>query len=152
APDGRDGLPAQGALFVADGEVTPISGLAGPTAIGIFPTPGADLPALRTALQSLAGDADVLAGADRVRADLPGALPDYIAPISIFGFVIGITAFAAVFVLTGTVTLHVRQRLRDLALLRTVGATPGQLRRLLGLESVVLAGLAALPGLPLGLV
>ena len=143
APPGRDGLPAQGALFLPDDQVTAVSGLAGPTAIGVFATAGTDL-----------GDvaAPVYAGDDKVRADLPGALPDYIGPISIFGFVIGITAFAAVFVLTGTVTLSVRQRLRELALLRTAGATPGQLRRLLGLESVVLAAVAALPALPLGIV
>ncbi|WP_433374827.1 FtsX-like permease family protein [Actinoplanes sp. CA-142083] len=138
APPGRDGLPAQGALFVADREVAAVSGLDGPTALGVFGTP-------KTGLDGLTGD-------DKVRADLPGALPDYIGPISIFGFVIGITAFAAVFVLTGTVTLSVRQRLRELALLRTAGATPRQLRRLLGLESVVLAALAALPALPLGIV
>ncbi|WP_327010018.1 ABC transporter permease [Dactylosporangium sp. NBC_01737] len=101
---------------------------------------------------TLIGTVTVLTGGDRVRADLPGALPDYVAPISIFGFLIGITAFAAVFVLTGTVTLGVRQRLRELALLRTAGATPGQLRRLLNLESLLLAGCAAVPGAPLGIV
>ncbi|MEV4135480.1 ABC transporter permease [Dactylosporangium sp. NPDC049742] len=144
APAGRDGLPAQGALFLADADVAAVSGLPGPTAVGIFGT--ADPARIRAA----AGAADVLTGADRVRADLPGALPDYIGPISIFGFVIGITAFAAVFVLTGTVTLSVRQRLRELALLRAIGATPKQLRRILGLESVVLAAVAALPAAPLG--
>ncbi|GAA5197290.1 FtsX-like permease family protein [Rugosimonospora acidiphila] len=145
APAGRDGLAAQGALFLADGEVTAVSGLTGPTAIGVFARSGVDL-------SGVVGDAQVYSGDDRVRADLPGALPDYIGPISIFGFVIGITAFAAVFVLTGTVALGVRQRLRELALLRTAGATPGQLRRLLGVESVVLAALAALPAAPLGIV
>ncbi|MFG3708650.1 FtsX-like permease family protein [Micromonospora sp. NPDC047670] len=150
APEGRDGLPAQGALFLHDSDVAAVSGLAGPTAIGVFAAPGTDLAALRRQVRAAAGDADVYTGADRVRADLPGALPDYIGPISIFGFVIGITAFAAVFVLTGTVTLSVRQRLRELALLRTVGATPKQLRRMLGLESVVLAAVAAVPGAPLG--
>lgn len=152
APAGRDGLAAQGALFLADSEVRTVSGLAGPTAIGVLAKPGADLTALAGAVPAEAGDASVLTGADRVRGDLPGALPDYIGPISIFGFTIGITAFAAVFVLTGTVALGVRQRLRELALLRTAGATPGQLRRLLGLESVVLASVAAVPAMPLGVV
>ncbi|MEO3923341.1 ABC transporter permease [Micromonosporaceae bacterium B7E4] len=150
APAGRTGLPAQGALFVADADLADVSGLAGPTAIGVLAEPGTDSAALRDAIRAEAGEAPVLTGADRVRADLPGALPDYIGPISIFGFVLGITTFAAVFVLTGTVSLGVRQRLRDLALLRTAGATPGQLRRLLGLESVLLALLAAVPALPLG--
>ncbi|MET7672712.1 ABC transporter permease [Micromonospora luteifusca] len=152
APAGRDGLPAQGALFVADSDVTSVSGLPGPTAVAVLARPDTDLVALRQAVEEVAGDAPVLTGDDRVRADLPGALPDYIGPISIFGFVIGITAFAAVFVLTGTVTLGVRQRLRELALLRTAGATPAQLRRLLGVESLLLAGVAALPGIPLGVV
>ncbi|MEK8104753.1 hypothetical protein NKG94_05325 [Micromonospora sp. M12] len=124
APSGEDGLPAQGALFVADGEVAVVSGLPGPTAVALRTEPGTDPVALRDAVGQVAGDHTVLTGVDRVRADLPGALPDYIGPISIFGFVIGITAFAAVFVLTGTVTLGVRQRLRELALLRTAGATP----------------------------
>ncbi|MET8911013.1 ABC transporter permease [Micromonospora sp. NPDC004551] len=150
APAGRDALPAQGALFLADREVATVSGLAGPTAVAVLAQPGADRAALVAAVRARAGDAPVLTGADRVRADLPGALPDYIGPISVFGFTIGITAFAAIFVLTGTVALGVRQRLRELALLRTIGATPRQLRRLLGVESLVLAAVAALPGLPLG--
>ncbi|MBE1492231.1 ABC transporter permease [Plantactinospora soyae] len=150
APAGRNGLPAQGALFVSDAEVGVLSGLAGPTGIGVFAASGADRAALLAAVRAEAGDAPVLTGVDRIRADLPGALPDYIGPISIFGFVIGITGFAAVFVLTGTVALGVRQRLRELALLRTAGATPTQLRRLLGLESVLLALVAAVPALPLG--
>ncbi|WP_238011997.1 ABC transporter permease [Dactylosporangium sp. AC04546] len=140
-PAGRAALPAQGALFLADADVAAVTGLAGPTAVAVFGS-GFTLPS---------GTGQVLTGADKVRADLPGALPDYIAPISIFGFVIGLTGFAAVFVLTGTVTLGVRQRLRELALLRTAGATPGQLRRLLGLESLLLAGLASLVGAPLGI-
>ncbi|MFC7530239.1 ABC transporter permease [Actinoplanes sp. GCM10030250] len=152
APPGRSGLPAQGALFLGDDEVPAVSGLGGPTAVGLVTAPGADITALVTAVRERSGGAAVHAGADRVRADLPGALPDYIGPISIFGFVIGITSFAAVFVLTGTVTLSVRQRLRELALLRTIGATPGRLRRLLGLESVVLAAVAAVPAAPLGVV
>ena len=151
-PDGRDALPAQGALFLADSELSKVSGLAGPTAVGVLAAPDAELSTLLPAIRAAAGKAPVLTGADRVRGDLPGALPDYIGPISIFGFVIGITAFAAVFVLTGTVALGVRQRLRELALLRTAGATPGQLRRLLGLESILVATLAAVPAGALGIV
>ncbi|MEU5943184.1 ABC transporter permease [Micromonospora sp. NPDC047548] len=152
APAGRDGLPAQGALFLADAQVGEVSGLAGPTAVAVVAAPGADHSALLAGLRTEAGDAPVLTGDDKVRAELPGALPDYIGPISIFGFVIAITAFAAIFVLTGTVALGVRQRLRELALLRTAGATPGLLRRLLGVESVLVALLAAVPGCPIGVV
>jgi putative ABC transport system permease protein len=152
APAGRDALAAQAALFLAEEDVPVVSGLAGPTAVGILATPGADRAALAAAVRARAGGAAVLTGADRTRADLPGALPDYIGPISIFGFVIGITGFAAVFVLISTVALGARQRLRELALLRTTGATPGQLRRLLTLESIAIGVLAALPGCPAGVV
>jgi putative ABC transport system permease protein len=152
APAGRDALPAQGALFLADTEVYGVSGLAAPTAVAVLAGPGTDQSALLTALRGQAGDAPVLTGDDKVAGDLPGALPDYIGPISIFGFVIGITAFAAIFVLTGTVALGVRQRLREFALLRAAGATPGHLRRLLGVESTLIAVLAAAPGWPIGII
>ena len=57
----------------------------------------------------------------------------------------------AFFVVAGTIALSVALRWRNLALLRAVGATPGQVRRMIWLELAVLgavAGLAAyLPGL-----
>lgn len=140
-------VPGQGAVFVADGQVGELSGLTGPTAVAVRADAGG-IDALRARL----GDAaNVHTGADRVTGDLPGAMPDYIGAISIFGFVLGITGFAAVFVLTGTVSLGVRQRLRELALLRTAGATPAQLRRLLRLEVVLVTLVASVPAVPAGI-
>jgi putative ABC transport system permease protein len=139
-------VPGQGAVFVADGQVAELSGLSGPTAVAVMASEEG-IAALR---ERLGDAATVHTGADRVSADLPGAVPDYIGAISIFGFVLGITGFAAVFVLTGTVSLGVRQRLRELALLRTAGATPRQLRRMLRLEIVFVTLAAALPALPVG--
>ncbi|WP_104108297.1 ABC transporter permease [Nocardioides sp. 616] len=49
-----------------------------------------------------------------------------------------------VLVVSSTVSLALRQRQRDFALLRAVGATRSQVRRLVGLE-VVLVGLVAVP-------
>jgi putative ABC transport system permease protein len=137
-----------GQVFVADSQVKALSGLAGPTAVGVRVASDHAIAALRARV----GSAAVYTGDDRVFGDLPGAVPDYVGSVSIFGFVLGITGFAAVFVLTGTVSLGVRQRLRELALLRTTGATPGQLRRMLGAETAVVALLAALPALPVGIV
>jgi putative ABC transport system permease protein len=152
-PVGHDGLAAtERAVFFADCDVRPVSGLDGPTAIGLLARSDADLAALVTAVRARTGGAPVLTGADRMQADAPTSLPDYIGPISTFGFMIGITAVAAAFVLTSTVALGVRQRLRELALLRTAGATPRQLGRLLGLGAIALAAAASLPALPLGVV
>ncbi|MFE9658283.1 ABC transporter permease [Micromonospora sp. NPDC006431] len=138
-------LAEQTAAFVADAEVATVSGLSGPTALGVQ---GASAEAVKEAL----GVTTVYTGADKVHADLPGALPDYIGAISIFGFVIGITAFATVFVLTGTVALAVRQRLRELALLRATGATPRQLWRLLSAETLLVTAAAAIVGAPLSVI
>ncbi|WP_433378908.1 ABC transporter permease [Actinoplanes sp. CA-142083] len=56
-----------------------------------------------------------------------------------------------VFVVAGTIGLSVRHRRRDLALLRAVAATPGQLRRMLMAETALLALVAAVVGVPGGL-
>jgi putative ABC transport system permease protein len=153
APATAGGVPGQAAVFVSDVQVGELSGLAGPTAVGVRMAPGADAAAVVAGLRQRIGDsAAVHTGADKVTADLPGAVPDYIGAISIFGFVLGITGFAAAFVLTGTVSLAVRQRLRELALLRTAGATPRQLSRMLGLEIAIVTLVAAVPALPVGVV
>ncbi|GLY63638.1 ABC transporter permease [Amycolatopsis taiwanensis] len=144
-------VPGQAAVFVTDSQVAELSGLTGPTAVGVRFESGVDGAAALTQLQNrLGGAATVHTGTDKVAGDLPGAVPDYIGAISIFGFVLGITGFAAVFVLIGTVSLAVRQRLRELALLRTAGATPRQLRRMLRMEISLVTLVAAVPGLPAG--
>ncbi|MCP2324385.1 putative ABC transport system permease protein [Hamadaea flava] len=139
-------LDEQRAVFVADSQVSAVSGLTGPTAYAVTGSATAD------SVEAALGVDTVYEGQDKVRADLPTALPDYIGAISIFGFVIGITSFATVFVLTGTVALTVRQRLRELALLRATGATPRQLWRLLSAETLFVTLVAALVGGPLSVV
>lgn len=132
-------------VFVADRQVVEWSGSSGPTAIGVRVAQGAR----EEVVAALGGlGVGVFTGAQKAEVDVP---PDYVGAVSIFGFVLGITGFAAMFVLTGTVSLAVRQRSRELALLRTVGATPGQLRRLLGLETALVT-VAAASGLPVGVV
>jgi putative ABC transport system permease protein len=52
----------------------------------------------------------------------------------------------AFFVVAGTVALSIAMRWRNLALLRAVGATPGQVRRMIMLELAVLGALAGFVG------
>ena len=59
-------------------------------------------------------------------------------------------AFATVFVVASTCALSAAQRRRELGLLRAVGATPGQVRRLMYAETVLIALLAGLLGAPAG--
>ncbi|MEV4509849.1 ABC transporter permease [Dactylosporangium sp. NPDC049525] len=58
--------------------------------------------------------------------------------------------FVAVFVVSSTCAFAVTSRRRELGLLRAVGATPGQVRRLLLTEIALVALLAGVPGAALG--
>ena len=55
-----------------------------------------------------------------------------------------------VFVVASTCALSTMQRAREIGLLRTVGATPGQVRRLMYGETLVVAVFAGLVGAPAG--
>lgn len=58
----------------------------------------------------------------------------------------GTTVLIAMFVVAGTLALSIQQRRREFALLRAVGATRRQVRRLVGAEVMVLAGAGAVLG------
>ena len=66
----------------------------------------------------------------------------------------GLAMFIAIFVVASTLGLSIQQREREIALLRAVAATPGQIRRMIAWEAaiVALAGSAAgiWPGIVLG--
>ncbi|MFF4403955.1 FtsX-like permease family protein [Streptomyces sp. NPDC001262] len=73
--------------------------------------------------------------------------PDVVSFAVPFGF---ICLFVAAFAVAGTFSLSVRQRLREIALLRAIAATPGQIRRLVAYEALVVTVAAAPPGCGLG--
>ncbi|MEU8661880.1 ABC transporter permease [Actinoplanes philippinensis] len=60
-------------------------------------------------------------------------------------------AFATVFVVSSTCALSAAQRRRELGLLRAVGATPGQVRRMMYAETALIALVAGLLGAPAGM-
>ncbi|MFC4065459.1 ABC transporter permease [Actinoplanes subglobosus] len=60
-------------------------------------------------------------------------------------------AFATVFVVSSTCALSAAQRRRELGLLRAVGATPGQVRRMMHAETALIALLAGVLGAPAGM-
>ncbi|MDG4816056.1 ABC transporter permease [Micromonospora sp. WMMD956] len=66
---------------------------------------------------------------------------------SVFG---GYVALLVMFVVAGTIGLAVRHRRRDLALLRAVAATPGQVARLILAEVGLLSLLSVVIGVPAG--
>ncbi|WP_406095558.1 FtsX-like permease family protein [Streptomyces sp. NBC_01013] len=107
------------------------------------------------AVRALVGREDrmtVLTGDDRRRAD-PDPDRDAEALVSVnalLGTAAGITAFVSVFVVASTFSFAVAQRRREFGLLRTAGATPGQVRRMVYAEAVVIGVLASAAGCRLG--
>ncbi|MGO4759219.1 ABC transporter permease, partial [Streptomyces sp. 2MCAF27] len=92
----------------------------------------------------------VLTGDNRGRAEDPDVVADGSDLIPLAAAFGGLSAMVTVFVVAGTLGLSIQQRQRELALLRTIGSTPGQLRRLILGETLFLAvvatGLATIPG------
>ena len=144
-------LNNQGAVFLSDAEAAQISGLSGPTAVAVFVRPGADVAEAATQIRSLTGSAQVFVGADRIDADLPGALISNVAAISVFGIMLAVTTFSALFVLVGVIGLVMQQRLREMALFRAVGATPRQLSRMVVAETTLAVLFAAPIGVAAGI-
>ncbi|GAA3383003.1 FtsX-like permease family protein [Cryptosporangium minutisporangium] len=122
------------------------------TAIGVLATPDADRDALVAALTRLATPAGgtVYTGDDRGLAEQSDTLVARDLLIQAGGAFGGYVVLLVVFVVAGTLGLSVRHRRRDIALLRAVAATPGQVRRMLLMEAVLLGVAAAVVGVPGG--
>ena len=119
--------------------------------IGVLLKPGADVGLVRQRIDAVIGGhrAVTLTGDDRGNAEFPDALrggTDLIPLSAVFG---GLATTVAIFVVGSTLALLVRQRQREMALLRAIGATPRQLRRMIVAEalaiSLVATALATVP-------
>ena len=73
------------------------------------------------------------------------------AAVAVLGIVLGAATFLATFIISSTFAFTVSQRRRDLALLRLVGGSRRQVRRLLLGEALLLGTLGAAIGIPGGL-
>ncbi|MEU3691140.1 ABC transporter permease [Streptomyces narbonensis] len=123
----------------------PLTTSGGPDAVGL------DAPAAE--VLALVGDrARVLTGDARRNAD-PDPERDAQALVglnALLGTTGGVTAFVSVFVVASTFAFAVALRRREFGLLRTAGATPGQVRRMLLAEATALGVLASATGCALG--
>ena len=70
--------------------------------------------------------------------------------LELFAALLGLAILIALFGISSTLTLSVIERTRESALLRALGLTRGQLRRMLLCEAVLMAVLAAVLGIGLG--
>ncbi|TDB74934.1 FtsX-like permease family protein [Actinomadura sp. KC216] len=72
--------------------------------------------------------------------------------LMIFGGLLGLAIVIALFGIANTLTLSVVERTRESALLRALGLTKRQLRRMLSVEALVMAVIGAVTGVVLGVV
>ncbi|MET9377661.1 FtsX-like permease family protein [Streptomyces sp. NPDC002992] len=117
----------------------------GPDAVGVH-GPAAEI-------RTLVGDrAQVLTGTERRLADPePGRDAEALVALnSLLGTAGGVTTFVSVFVVASTFAFAVALRRREFGLLRTAGATPGQVRRMLLAEAAGVGVLASATGCALG--
>ncbi|MFJ6771697.1 ABC transporter permease [Kitasatospora sp. NPDC091257] len=156
-------LARQSALFLSPGQAAELAGTAaGADAIGLTVREGADLRApaeqarrVLAAARDRAGVPDwsgprVHTGDERGELEFSGAPGPGDGLSSLAGTTGVLSLFVAAFVVAGALALSVQQRLREMALLRAVGATTGQVRRMIALETLVLTLAAAVVGLPAG--
>jgi putative ABC transport system permease protein len=137
-------IPFENAVFFTDAQAARLSPAV--DAAVVYATPAA-------ARHAAGGRAQVLAGADRWMADPAAAayrqeLRDTATLVGVSG---GIAAFVAIFVVASAFAFAVTQRRREFALLRTVGCTPRQVRRLVITEAALTAAAGSSTGCLLGL-
>jgi putative ABC transport system permease protein len=147
----RHPVSQQTAIFLTDAEATRLAGHPGRVdAIGVLAAPGFDAGRLPAA----AGGAQVLTGGARGAAEYPELELSRTTLIPVTAAFGGLAMFIAIFVVASTLGLSIQQREREIALLRAVAATPGQIRRMIAWEAaiVALAGSAAgiWPGIVFG--
>jgi putative ABC transport system permease protein len=138
-------------VFFGDGEAAALAGHPGAAdVLGVLGVSGVDGRGLERAVRAVlparaepaGAQTRVYAGADRGLVESPdvgGSRELMIAVSSVFG---GNTLLIAAIVIAGAVGLSIRQRHRDVALLRAIAATPRQVRRMVVVETLALAVLA----------
>ena len=109
------------------------------------------LDAVRQA--AAAGPTQVLTGDARKEADPDpsGGTNELMNTVAAAGTSTGLGICVAIFVMIGTFAFVTDQRRRELGLLRTVGATPRQVRRMIIVEAVALGVVASAVGCALGI-
>ena len=131
------------AIFLTDAQATTLAGHPGwADAIGVLAGPGLDVARLRAA----AGTASVLTGSARGRGEHPELQAERTKLIAVAASFGGLALFIALFVVASTMGLSIQQREREIALLRAVAATPGQIRRMIAWEAAMIGFVGSAAG------
>lgn len=121
-------------------------------AVGLLAADGVDASSLADRARAALPGLDVRTYTGDARGDVEyldagAARSELLALCAAFA---GLAVLIAMFVVASTLSLSIQQRRREFALLRAMGATPGQVHRLVGAEVMLVAGAAALLGIAPG--
>ncbi|WP_369208100.1 FtsX-like permease family protein [Streptomyces sp. PU-14G] len=94
----------------------------------------------------------VATGAARGDAEAPSTVAARSLLPTLAGSLAGVTLLVVGFIVGGALSVSIQAQRRELALMRAVGATPRQIRRLATAQAALIAVAAALPGAALGYV
>ncbi|GAA1290163.1 ABC transporter permease [Planotetraspora silvatica] len=139
------------AVFFTDQTAARLSG--DPTrvdAIAVFAESHEDVTRLASRVRDAAGDGTLVL-TDTSQAEPSADSGAYVATTAFLGIMSAVAGFVAIFVVAGTFSLLVVQRRRETAVLRAVGATGGQVRRMIAAEALVVSAIALAVGVPAGL-
>jgi putative ABC transport system permease protein len=152
APAPGRGASRSPAVYFRDDVATELSGT-GPRVglIGLVLAPGANEAAVTVRARELVRPLGlrIVTGSKRGEAEsLEGLLgrADLLGGISLLA---AFAAFVGVFVVSSAFALSVQQRHRELALLRAIGGTPRQVRRMVAVEALAVAVVGAVVATPL---
>ncbi|MGW4546754.1 FtsX-like permease family protein [Streptomyces violaceorubidus] len=155
-----DAPGAEGGVYFADRTAAALAGReaggGGPRAgtvdlIGLRAADGAGARVAAAVRAEVAGTGlEVTTGADRGDAVAPGVGSARSLLVLLAGSLGGIVLLITGFVVAGALGVTIAGQRRDLALMRAVGATPKQIRRLAAAQSTVVAVIALAPGVAAG--
>jgi putative ABC transport system permease protein len=143
-----DGLRRQSAVFLADDQARAASGRPDRVdAVGVLADAGTDPDELAQRITAAVPGVVTYVGDGRADAEFMdvGSTRSFLTELA--GSFGGSMAIVVIFVVASTLGLSLQQRRRELALLRAVGATPKQVRRMIGAETLVVSIAAAVLGI-----
>jgi putative ABC transport system permease protein len=137
-------------VLMSVGDYTRAFRPAGADMVFVNRAPGASVAASRAAVEA-ATASDPLLVVNTVagyKASLAGRVNEI---LTLFGTLLGLAVLIALLGISNTLSLSVIERTRESALMRALGLTRGQLRRMLLTEALLMAALAIVLGAGLGL-
>ncbi|WP_156893007.1 ABC transporter permease [Actinokineospora enzanensis] len=117
---------------------------------GVFPADGVDAEGLAERIAAQVPGVTALTGDDRGSAEFHGVTASVLPLILLAAVFGGMVLVVMALVVSATISLTVRQRQQELALLRATGATPKQVHRMVVAETMAVGAAAALFGAVLG--